>query len=138
MADPSENKTGKNLPDPSQEQPDVPVSDDSIKKESKNATEKSSVPQEPEKPESEKIDPTLQCMVEDPVEILVGLAERGEIDPWNIDIIEVTDRFLNELERRRELNLQLSGRTLFYAATLLRMKSEHLNVPEEAGDDGDG
>jgi segregation and condensation protein A len=67
-------------------------------------------------------------VVEDPVEILVGLAERGEIDPWNIDIIEVTDRFLQELERRRELNLQVSGRTLFFAATLLRMKSEQLEL----------
>jgi segregation and condensation protein A len=79
-------------------------------------------------------------IVEDPVEILVGLAERGEIDPWNIDIIEVTDRFLSELERRRELNLQLSGRTLFYAATLLRMKSEQLDqfpAEEENEDDGD-
>ena len=80
--------------------------------------------------------------LEDPIEILVGLAERGEIDPWNINIIEVTDRFLSELERRRELNLKLSGRTLFYAATLLRMKSEHLlilAVPEEdeGEDDGD-
>jgi len=75
-------------------------------------------------------------IVEDPVEILVGLAERGEIDPWNIDIIEVTDRFLSELERRRELNLQLSGRTLFYAATLLRMKSEQLEPL--TGDDVDG
>jgi segregation and condensation protein A len=65
-------------------------------------------------------------MVEDPVEILVGMAERGEIDPWNINIIEVTDRFLLELERCRQLNLQLSGRTLFFAATLLRMKSEQL------------
>jgi segregation and condensation protein A len=64
--------------------------------------------------------------IEDPVEILVGMAERGEIDPWNINIIEVTDRFLSELDRCRQLNLQLSGRTLFYAATLLRMKSEHL------------
>ena len=78
--------------------------------------------------------------VEDPVEILVGLAEKGEIDPWNIDIIEVTDRFLNELERRRELNLQLSGRTLFYAATLIRMKSELLVIiePPEIEDDGEG
>jgi len=67
-------------------------------------------------------------VVEDPVEILVGLAERGEIDPWNIDIIEVTDRFLLELERRRQLNLQVSGRTLFFAATLLRMKSGHLDL----------
>jgi hypothetical protein len=80
--------------------------------------------------------------LEDPIEILVGLAERGEIDPWNINIIEVTDRFLSELERRRELNLKLSGRTLFYAATLLRMKSEQLLVlatPEEgdAEDDSD-
>jgi len=78
-------------------------------------------------------------IVEDPVEILVGLAERGEIDPWNIDIIEVTDRFLSELERRRELNLQLSGRTLFYAATLLRMKSEQLEpVTAADGDEEDG
>ena len=79
--------------------------------------------------------------LEDPIEILVGLAERGEIDPWNINIIEVTDRFLSELERRRELNLKLSGRTLFYAATLLRMKSEQILIlatPEEEGeDDGD-
>lgn len=65
-------------------------------------------------------------MDEDPIEILVGLAERGEIDPWNIDIVEVTDRFLSELERRRQLDLRVSGRTLFYAATLLRIKSECL------------
>jgi segregation and condensation protein A len=69
---------------------------------------------------------------EEPVEILVGLAERGEIDPWNIDILEVTDRFLNELERLRQLDLRISGRTLFYAATLLRLKSEFLVEPEEA------
>ena len=141
MADPSEHESGKNLLDPSKEQPDIPVSDDNIKNESENAIEKPSVPQESEKQESEKIDPTLQCMVEDPVEILVGLAERGEIDPWNINIIEVTDRFLSELERCRQLNLQVSGRTLFYAATLLRMKSEHLELSsdseESVGDDDD-
>jgi segregation and condensation protein A len=70
-------------------------------------------------------------MDEDPVEILVGMAERGDIDPWNIDIMEVTDHFLAELERRRELDLRISGRTLFYAATLLRMKSEYLGEADE-------
>jgi segregation and condensation protein A len=76
-------------------------------------------------------------MSEEPVEILVQMAERGEIDPWNIDIVEVTDRFLSELERRKELDLRVSGRTLFYAALLLRMKSEYLDqsgeeeVPDE-------
>lgn len=140
MADPSEHESGKNLLDPALEQPDTQVSDDTLKNESENAPDKPSEPLESEKQESEKNDPTLQCMVEDPVEILVGLAERGEIDPWNINIIEVTDRFLSELERCRQLNLQVSGRTLFYAATLLRMKSEHLELSsdsEESGGDDD-
>jgi segregation and condensation protein A len=140
MADPSEHESGKNFLDPSKEQPDILLSDDTIKKESENAPEKLPVPQDSENQESETTDPTLQCMVEDPVEILVGLAERGEIDPWNINIIEVTDRFLSELERCRQLNLQVSGRTLFYAATLLRMKSEHLELSsdsEESGGDDD-
>jgi segregation and condensation protein A len=79
-------------------------------------------------------------VIEDPVEILVQMAERGDIDPWNINIIEVTDRFLSELERCRQLNLRISGRTLFYAATLLRMKSEHLTGDStlEGGDSDDG
>jgi segregation and condensation protein A len=81
--------------------------------------------------------PVLE-VVEDPVEILVGLAERGEIDPWNINIIEVTDRFLSELKRRQQLNLQVSGRTLFYASTLLRMKSEQLEVVEATEDESEG
>jgi segregation and condensation protein A len=72
-------------------------------------------------------------MSEEPVEILVQMAERGEIDPWNIDIVEVTDRFLSELERRKELDLRISGRTLFYAALLLRMKSEYLDIADDDG-----
>ncbi len=74
-------------------------------------------------------------MSEEPVEILVQMAERGEIDPWNIDIVEVTDRFLSELERRKELDLRISGRTLFYAALLLRMKSEYLDLSEDEEDE---
>ncbi|WP_214041335.1 segregation/condensation protein A [Methanoculleus sp.] len=71
-------------------------------------------------------------MDEEPVEILAGMAERGEVDPWNIDIVDVTDRFLAELDRRKELDLRVSGRTLFYAACLLRLKSDYLD-----GWDGD-
>lgn len=68
-------------------------------------------------------------MIEDPIEILVKLAEEGRIDPWNIDIVLVTDRFLEELDRLKELDLRVSGRTLFFASTLLRMKSECLVEP---------
>ncbi len=62
----------------------------------------------------------------EPVEILVELASKGEIDPWNIDIIDVTDKFLKKLEELKQLDLRVSGRTLLYASMLLRMKSEVL------------
>ncbi len=75
-------------------------------------------------------------MDEEPVEILLGMAERGEVNPWKIDIVDVTDRFLTELDRRKELDLRISGRTLFYAACLLRLKSDYLDGWEEDDDEG--
>lgn len=60
---------------------------------------------------------------EEPVEILVKLAQEGEIDPWNIDIVDVTDKFFQHIEEMERMDLRISGRTLHYAAILLRMKS---------------
>jgi len=64
----------------------------------------------------------------EPVEVLVALAEDGEIDPWDIDIVAVTDKFLERLD---EADLRSSGRALFYASVLLRMKSDAM-LTEEA------
>jgi segregation and condensation protein A len=133
MADPVENESGHTPPDISRHEGAEP---ENLLEQVPVGTHEGSSPAMA----SEPPDTSLQVVIEDPVEILVGLAERGEIDPWNINIIEVTDRFLSELERCRQLNLQVSGRTLFYAATLLRMKSEHLELlsdPTEEGLDED-
>ncbi|QSG06263.1 segregation and condensation protein A [Halapricum desulfuricans] len=59
----------------------------------------------------------------EPVEVLVQLAEDGEIDPWDIDVVRVTDKFLDALESS---DLRTSGRALFYASVLVRMKSDAL------------
>lgn len=67
---------------------------------------------------------------DDPVEILVRLAKDHEIDPWNIDIIEVTDKFLQYLEKQ-QFDLSYFGRTLHYAAILLRMKANAAIKEEE-------
>ncbi|QCC53207.1 segregation and condensation protein A [Natronorubrum bangense] len=64
----------------------------------------------------------------EPVELLVQLAKDGEIDPWDIDIVAVTDKFLEALD---EADLRTSGRALFYASVLLRMKSDELFTPDE-------
>lgn len=77
---------------------------------------------------------------EEPIAILVKMVKQGVLDPWNIDIADLTEKFLAELEERREMNLRVSGLTIFYLSVLLRMKSEILDepedVPEEEYDDG--
>lgn len=62
----------------------------------------------------------------DGIEILVKMAEQGEIDPKNVDIIDVTDRFLKAIAAAPKENLRQSGRILFHASVLLRMKAEAL------------
>ncbi len=64
----------------------------------------------------------------EPVELLVQLAEDGEIDPWDIDVVRVTDKFLEAIE---DADLRTSGRALFYASVLLRMKSDELFATDE-------
>lgn len=73
---------------------------------------------------------------EEPISILVKMVEDGTVDPWNIDIADLTDKFLTELEARRQMNLRVSGLTIFYLSVLLRLKAESLEEPEDEGEDG--
>ena len=69
----------------------------------------------------------------EPVQLLVQLAEEGEIEPWDIDIVQVTDAFLDKLD---ETDLRTTGRALFYASVLLRMKSDGM-LADDDDDDGE-
>lgn len=61
--------------------------------------------------------------LEQPIELLVQLADDGEIDPWDLDLIAVTDAFLDRID---DADLIVTARTLFYASVLLRMKSDEI------------
>ena len=74
----------------------------------------------------------------DGIEILVRLAQKGEIDPKNVDIIDVTDKFLKLIAAAPKENLRQSGKILFHACVLLRMKAEALlnfTAEDPVGDD---
>ena len=66
----------------------------------------------------------------DGIEILVQMAKQGKIDPWNIDIIDVTDKYLTHLFQSKAQNLRLTGRTLLFASILLKLKSNILEGVE--------
>jgi len=58
--------------------------------------------------------------------ILVQMAKTGKIDPWNIDIVDVTDKYLTHICEMKSQNLRLTGRTFLFAAVLLKLKSNVL------------
>lgn len=60
------------------------------------------------------------------IEILVKMAEKGEIDPKNVDIIDVCDKFLKAIASTPKESLRMSGKVIFHAAVLLRLKAEAL------------
>lgn len=67
----------------------------------------------------------------EPLGILVELARVGKIDPWDIDIVQLTDSFLRRVEELKQMDLRISSRTLLYSAILLRMKSSGILDAEE-------
>lgn len=69
------------------------------------------------------------------IEFLVQLAEQGEIDPKDVDISYVTDRFLQAIAAQPKENLRQSGKVIFHASVLLRMKAEALLAHKSYGDD---
>lgn len=78
--------------------------------------------------------PVKKDKSQDGIEILVEMAKTGKIDPWNIDIVDVTDKFLQELAEMKMNNLRFTGRTLLFAAILLRLKSDILEGIDPLGE----
>ena len=62
----------------------------------------------------------------DGIGILVEMAKTGKIDPWNIDIVDVTEKYLQKMIEMKSLNLRVASRTMLFAAILCRMQSNVL------------
>ncbi len=76
-------------------------------------------------------------LAQDAIALLINLAEQGEIDPWDVKVIDVIDRFLSELtpaaivgREHYESNLSQSGQAFLYASMLLLLKADSLTQPE--------
>ncbi len=64
---------------------------------------------------------------------LIELAQQGDIDPWDVQVIDIIDQFLSELglagdtdEVLREADLPKSGQTFLWASKLVLLKADTL------------
>ena len=56
------------------------------------------------------IPPPPQQQTDPGIDLLVTLAKNGEIDPWDIDIVLVTDKYLKALDQLAHRTLEASGK----------------------------
>ena len=73
---------------------------------------------------------------EGPLDLLLYLIRKNEIDIYNIPIALITEQYLEYLDMMRSLNLDLAGEYLVLAATLIHIKSRLLLPPVEDEEDG--
>ena len=73
---------------------------------------------------------------EGPLDLLLYLIKKDEIDIYNIPIASITDQYLQYLEILRSLNLDLAGEYLILASTLIHIKSRML-LPKAEVDDSE-
>ncbi|MCA9273759.1 MAG: segregation/condensation protein A [Phycisphaerales bacterium] len=79
-----------------------------------------------------------------PLDLLLHLIRRAELDPTEISISTITDQYLTHLERAQRIDVDVGSEFLVMAATLMEIKSRSLMPPEdraraerEARDEGD-
>lgn len=69
---------------------------------------------------------------EGPLDLLLHLVKKHELDILDIPIAFITDRYLQMLEVMRSLDLDVAGEYLLMAATLAHLKSRELVPPDPA------
>ncbi|RPJ41975.1 MAG: segregation/condensation protein A, partial [Deltaproteobacteria bacterium] len=68
---------------------------------------------------------------EGPLDLLLHLIKKNEIDIYDIPITMITQQYLEYLDVMKSLNLDIAGEFLLMAATLLHIKSKMLLPPSE-------
>lgn len=85
-------------------------------------------------------------LAQDAIALLIDLAEKGEIDPWDVRVIEVVDRYLSGLTLTPipspgsgaspyHADLSRSGQAFLYASMLVWLKADSLLRSESLFDD---
>ncbi len=66
-----------------------------------------------------------------PLDLLLHLVRKNELDIFKIPIAQITDEYLKYIELVKELNLEIAGEFIMYAATLMYLKSRSLLPTEQ-------
>jgi segregation and condensation protein A len=89
---------------------------------------------------SDAMEESYQVQIEEfegPLDLLLHLIKKNEVDIYNIPIAAITRQYLEYMELLKELNLDIAGEFLVMAATLLQIKSRMLLPVVSDEEDGE-
>lgn len=64
-------------------------------------------------------------------EIIYQIVSLEKIDPWDVDLVKLTEGFLRFIRPVEQLDFRIPAKIVFVAAILLRLKSDYLSIFEE-------
>ncbi len=70
-------------------------------------------------------------MDQNPIDIIIKLVMKGEIDPWNIDISILAEKYLEEVKNIYIPDFITASKVIIAASLLLKLKAESLKIEEE-------
>ena len=77
-------------------------------------------------------------MYEGPLDLLLDLIRKQEIDIHNIPIAKITGQYLDYLHQLEQLDIDISADFIYMAATLIYIKSKTLLPPDPLGEGEEG
>jgi segregation and condensation protein A len=76
----------------------------------------------------------LENVFEGPMDLLVHLIKKAEVDIYDIPIAQITEQYLNYLEWMKQMNIDFAGDFVLMASTLTHIKSKML-LPAQEGEE---
>lgn len=70
-------------------------------------------------------------MDQNPIDIIIKLVIKGEIDPWNIDISILAEKYIEEIKNIYIPDFITASKVLIAASLLLKLKAESLKLENE-------
>ena len=63
-------------------------------------------------------------------ELLIHLVETNKLDPWNINISEIVEKYTDTIKKIKMLNLIIPANMVLAASVLLRIKSDTISIAD--------
>jgi len=64
-------------------------------------------------------------------EVLYQIVSIESINPWDVDLVKLTDSFLSYIKKLEQLDFRISAKIVFVSTVLLRLKADYLSIFEE-------